>query len=193
MRIPVTLAAFSLAGCAAVQEPPLEHHVPITIEHGRVVAVEHVQRPSSAPGGALVGGLLGLALSGDGAAEKLVGAVAGAAVGGTVTAAAEGPLTGWAYTVALRGGRAVRIVTEYGDLREGDCVALEHGRWANLRRVSPALCEPPPPPSYAERDLAARERRGAEQCALAKEELVRAHTREEVDVAVRKVRVLCGN
>jgi outer membrane lipoprotein SlyB len=184
--------AFS-SGCAHPPEgPPPEPYV--TIEHGRVVEAEHVARPSNAPAGALVGGLIGLLATGGHhhhPADALAGLIAGAFVGGALTAAAESALPAWMYTVTLLDGRTVRVVTEQPDLRPGDCVAVETARFTNLRRVSGALCEPAPPEPY-DPALARSAQEDAARCSAAKEELLRARDAAEVDVAVRKVRVLCG-
>lgn len=187
--------AVASAGCAtAPPGPPPEPYTAIAIEYGRIAAVERVARPSNAPAGALLGGLIGLVASGGHhhhPADQLAAMIAGAFVGGAVTAAAESAMPGWMYTVGLLDGRTVRVVTEQPDLRPGDCVAVETAQFTNLRRVSGALCEPPPPePDDAAVARTAQE--DAARCSAAKEELLRARTAEEVDVAVRKVRVLCG-
>jgi len=183
-------AAVALAGCAGAPPPPgPDPYAPLTIEHGRITYVELAQRPSNAPAGAVFGGILGLLLSGPGAGEKLAGLAVGATAGGVLTAASEGPTQGWVFSIQFPDGRLARVMTEQGDLRVGDCVAVESGRWVNLRRVSGALCEPaPPPPDVWEQ----RAREDASRCQAAKDELVRAQGREQVDAAVRKVRVLCG-
>ena len=186
------LLALALAGCAtAPPGPPPEPYTAIAIEHGRILEVEPVARPSNVPAGAMVGGLIGLIASGHHPGDKLAGMIAGAFVGGAVTAAAESALPAWMYTVGLLDGRTVRVVTEQPDLRRGDCVAVETDQFTNLRRVSGALCEPTPPEPDVPA-LAQRAQEDAARCSAAKEELLRARSRDEVDVAVRKVRVLCG-
>ena len=181
-----------IAGCVvAPPRPPPEPYMAIAVEHGRITQVEVVRRPSSAPAGAMVGGLLGLILSGEHPGQKLAGMIGGAVAGGALTAAAEGPRQGWTYTVQLLDGRSERILTEQSDLRVGDCVAVETGGFTNLRRVSQAWCEPPPRAVDEER-LEAEAQESAAQCQAAKKELLGARTKEDVDIAVRKVRVLCG-
>ncbi len=181
-------AVAPLAGCVAVQDVPAEPY-PFRIDYGRVESVEIVPRPSNAPAGAMVGGLLGLLLSGPSAAEKVVGVAAGATAGGVLTAAAEQSSPARAYGVRFADGRFQKIYAEPLELREGDCVAVESGRYVNVRRVSSAHCEPGPlPPPYPRKGQS-----DAEQCAAAKEELLHAQGRDAVDAAVRKVRVLCGD
>ncbi len=188
-RIALAAAAASLLACVVRAGPPPEPpYQPITIQYGRIETVEAVERPSQAPAGAFVGGLLGLMLSGPSAAEKLVGMAAGAAGGAMVTAAAENASQTFAYGVRFLDGRAVRVIAEPLPLRPGDCVAVETGQWVNLRPVSPALCESAPRPD----PLADKAQADAARCHAAKEELLRAQGREAVGAAVRKVRVLCG-
>jgi len=186
----VAAVALPLAGCVTTVPPPgPDPYAPLAIEHGRITGVEPAQRPSSAPAGAVFGGILGLLLSGPSAGEKLAGMAVGATAGGVLTAASEGPTQGWVFTVQFPDGRLVRVMTEQADLRVGDCVAVETGRWVNLRRVSGAFCDAAPlPPDGWEQ----RARDDAARCQAAKDELVGAQGREQVDAAVRKVRVLCG-
>lgn len=186
------LLGLTLPRCATPPGgPPPAPYVAIAVEHGRIVEVENVSGPSNAPAGAMLGGLVGLVASGHHPGEKLAGMIAGAFLGGALTAAAESRLPAWMYTVSLLDGRTVRVVTEQTDLRPGDCVAVETDRFTNLRRVSGALCDPAPPEPRDDA-LSRSVQEDAARCAAAKEELLRARGRDEVDVAVRKVRVLCG-
>jgi hypothetical protein len=50
----------------------------------------------------------------------------------------------YTYTIGLVGGGTTKTITETGDIRVGDCVSLEQGATANVRRVSSAFCEPAP-------------------------------------------------
>ena len=188
-RAALALLAASVAGCASAPpgRPPPEPYAPVAIEHGRITHAEWTQRPSSAPAGAAFGGLLGLLFSGPSPGERVLGVAAGATAGGVLTAAAEGTTQGWVFTVELAAGRQVRVLTEQADLRVGDCVAVETGRYVNLRRVSGALCDGPAPAGWAD-----RAQEDAARCEAAKEELLRAQGKEAVDAAVRKARVLCG-
>jgi hypothetical protein len=183
------------AGCIVQHRIP-PPYAPVSVEHGRVTGAELVQRPSAAPEGAVVGGLLGFLFSGGSAPEKLFGTFAGAAVGSAVAESNAGPRQGWIYTVQFLDGRSLRVMTERPDLRQGDCVAVESARYVNLRRVSDALCEPPPAaPGPAEGKVQGqideRVQADASRCEAAKEELTRAKSREETEIAVRRVRVFC--
>jgi hypothetical protein len=212
---PLLVLAAAAAGCV------VEHRVPpatrpVAVEHGRVVGAELVQRPSAAQQGAVVGGLLGFMLSGRSAPEKILGTFWGAAAGSAIAEENAGPRQAWSYAVQFRDGRTARVMTERPDLRQGDCVAVESARYVNLRRVSDAFCEAPPPayrppadsappdaaaPAAAAPDAAPppprdptieeRVQADASRCEEAKDELARSRGREETEAAVRKVRVFC--
>jgi hypothetical protein len=142
------VAALS-AGCV-VEHPVPPRYRPVAIEHGRITGAEVVERPNHAEHeGAMVGGLLGFMLSGRSLPEKVFGTFWGAAAGSVIAGDNAGPRRAFVYTVTFRDGRIQRVMTERTDLRTGDCVAVEQARYVNLRRVSDALCEVPPPPTGA--------------------------------------------
>jgi hypothetical protein len=188
--IALALAA-ATSGCVVRHVPPRGRAV--AVEHGRIAGVQAVQRPNdAAQEGAVVGGFLGFLLSGRSLPEKILGTAWGAAAGSAVADANAGPRQGWLYTVQFADGRSARVMTERPDLREGDCVAVESARYVNLRRVSDALCEPPPAaPAPAEPQIDERVQAEASHCEEAKDELANAKSKEETEVAVRKVRVFC--
>ena len=83
------------------------------------------------------------------------------------------------------GGQA-SITTEQTDIREGDCVSVEQGDHANIRRVSSYHCETNTESKPPEHHAAA-----ASNCQSAKDELTKAQTDDAVELTVKKVRVLC--
>jgi len=108
------------------------------VAYGTVSAVSQQKKDTSGgkTGGAIIGGLLGLASSGGRSTgtkvlRSGVGAAAGGAVGGAVASG-----TDMAYTVDLVSGGTVRVVMDSGNFRNGDCVSVEQGRTNNMRRVS---------------------------------------------------------
>lgn len=110
--------------------------------------------------------------------------VTGAAIG----AAAQGSATGGTvqkYTVTLNNGVEEAITTEQTDIRTGDCVSIEVGDHANIRRVSSYHCETK---NTATED---HHQAAADSCQMAKNELVKADTDDEIDIAIKKVRILC--
>ena len=161
-----------------------------TIQFGIVRNVQQIQLQSNAPTGALVGGTIGLVASGGGRSAAR-NALVGAAAGGAVTAAAQGNRTGFSYTVELNDGSMVRIISDQREIRPGDCVAVEQVRQtANIRRQPAAFCRR----EYAQAVQAVRQdsEAAAARCEAAKEELVMATTSEAIDLAARKIDLLCN-
>jgi hypothetical protein len=161
-----------------------------SVQFGTVRQVEQVQLQSDVPAGALIGGTIGLIASG-GSRTAPRNAILGAAVGAGATAAVQGNRTGIAYTVAMLDGSTVRIISDQSEIRVGDCVAIERaGDTNNIRREHPAYCarENQQAVEGVRRDTEA----AAARCEEAKEELVRATSPEAVDLATRKVSLLCN-
>ena len=159
-----------------------------TIRFGIVRNVQQVSLQSNAPAGAMVGGTIGLVAGGRRPARN---ALLGAAAGGAVTAAAQGNRTGFAYTVELNDGSTVRIVSDQREIRTGDCVAVEQvGQTSNIRREPAGFCAR----ENAQAVQAVREvtDAAAARCEAAKEELVMASTPEAIDLAGRKIDLLCN-
>ena len=139
------------------------------VAYGTISAVSKQEKDTSdgKTGGAIIGGIIGLATSsGRSTGTKVlrsgVGAAAGSAVGG---AAASG--TEMAYTVDLVGGGTVRVVMDSGNFHQGDCVSVERGNTNNMRRVSSEFC------SHNEQvpeEYKAEHTKEANECAQAKEE-----------------------
>jgi hypothetical protein len=94
----------------------------------------------------------------------------------------------------LNNGASVAVVTDHHNITVGDCVAVEQGRHANIRRVSSVMCN----------DLADNSRpaytsthqanvREAEECEQAKREVLNAQTEEAINLAHMRMRALCEN
>ena len=160
----------------------------INIRYGEIVRVSRVPVPSAAPAGAIVGGFTGLILSQNSSRDRrIISTAAGAAIGGLATAALEGDRRAYQYHVRYNNGAETDYITENGFLRQGDCVAVERRDYANIRRVSNALCEPGPRPP----ETVAKSTLEARQCHEAKDQLLVANNDEEIEQASRKVRILC--
>jgi len=144
-----------------------------TIQFGTVSNVEQVQLQSDAAKGALVGGTIGLVASG-GSRNTVRNGIIGAAAGGAVTAAAQGNRTGTAYTVEMNDGSRTRIIS---DQRE-------------IRREPAAYCIKEN--AQAVQAVQKETEAAAARCEAAKEELVAASTAEAVDMAQRKINLLCN-
>jgi len=162
-----------------------------TIQFGTVRNVEQVPLQSDAATGALVGGTIGLVASPRGGSRAARNAILGAAAGGAVTAAAQGNRTGFAYTVALIDGSMTRIISDQREIRPGDCVAIERvGQTANIRREPAAFCARDN--AQAVQAVQPVTEAAAARCEAAKEELVNATTPEAIDLASRKIDLLCN-
>ena len=153
------------------------------VKYGVVKNAETVKKDAKHAGGALTGGLAALAFAGPRHKPLKVAAsaAAGAAIQGAVT---SGTLQ--QYLVKLLDGTEIKVSTEQSDLRIGDCVAVEKGKHVNIRRVGNVHCEvdyKPKPPAHHQTV--------ANDCQKAKDELANADTDDAVDLAVKKVRVLC--
>ena len=158
-----------------------------TITHGRITAVRQVdlQNQGAQTTGAVVGGLLGVASgSGQSGSNRALRGLGGAAVGSRVAGAA-GSSTGFEYTILIDGTNTIRMVTEKGGLRTGDCVSVERGQFNNIRLAEDARCATPTP---ATTRAAAGE---ADACATATQQVLAATTDAQFDVAERRMRLLC--
>ena len=162
-----------------------------TIQFGTVRNVEQVQLQSDAAAGALVGGTIGLLASPRGGSRAVRNSLVGAAAGGAVTAAAQGNRTGFSYTVELIDGSMTRIISDQREIRPGDCVAIERvGQTANIRREPSAFCVREN--AQAVQAISQDTQAAAARCEAAKEELVMATTPEAIDLASRKIDLLCN-
>jgi outer membrane lipoprotein SlyB len=163
----------------------------MSVSYGAITGISQQARDTSggASGGAILGGLVGLA-SGSGqsrsnrALRTLGGGAAGSAVGRSMAQGTE-----IVYTVELVSGSTVRVVMDSGSFHRGDCVAVEQGGVsANIRRVSNEFC-------YNDDDIpqqyVAEHQREADECADAKQRLLDAKTEEEVNTAAMVMNILC--
>jgi hypothetical protein len=159
------------------------------VHFGLVVGLERVNlKDNSAIKGALVGGTIAaVSSSGKSGKKRRRNTVVGAVVGGA--AAKSPPQTGMLYTVEVEGG-LIQVVTDQTEIHMGDCVAVEEsGGGANIRRVSPEVCDPAARETVVELEEKFQEE--AEECAAAKRELLEAETDEQIERALRKIKILC--
>ncbi len=161
----------------------------ISVAYGRIANVEQVQLDAKHGTGALIGGGLGLAAASTRSGSTQAAAtVAGALIGALIADSQK--KTADRYTVKLRNGSTVAIVSEHHDLAVGDCVSVEQGEHANIRRVSNVMCDTAAShPAYSEMNALYEEE--STECAWAKEQLMKATTAEETDVAYKKMRAFC--
>jgi outer membrane lipoprotein SlyB len=169
-----------------------------SISYGRITAVQAVtqENRSAQTGGAVVGGVIGAASgsSGRSGSNRALRGVGGAFAGQQLTRMATNTQA-FEYTVLLGGTSTIRMVSDQVGLRVGDCVAVERGGFNNLRLVDDARCDPPrrqaqAAPAPAKPTQA--DRRQADSCIQAKEQLLEADDDEAFNRAERRVRLLCN-
>lgn len=175
-----------LAGCASSGSSSARGYE-VRVRYAEVVDINRVRLPSNAPAGAVVGGFTGLVLSRNSSGRKQVASgVGGAVLGGLATAALEGDRMGYSYRLRFRNDETSDFITEKGYLQVGDCVSVERGNYANIRRVAAVLCEQNQVATAHPTHL-----RQAEQCHEAKDQLLAATTDEQIEAAARKVSIIC--
>ena len=158
----------------------------ISVTYGTVIGTERVQLESAARGGAVVGGLVGAVRGrGRGGSSQARSAALGAAIGGVGTRILEGSNEAMEYKVRLNSGRDIRIITEPTGIRIGDCVSVEQGRQTNIRRVSSVHCE------MEDAVPTAAHTAEASACDQAKQGLLDAADEEAMELAIRRIRILC--
>lgn len=116
--------------------------------------------------------------------HALEGAAAGALLDGNRNA--------YKYTVELSDGGLTKVISETAAIAEGDCVAVELGKSANIRRVSSVHCEYAQRPVYGPAPVVNQKmQQDAGECHEAKQLALQATTEKATDIALKKVRVFC--
>ena len=184
-------ATLALSACASSPTVPLNQmNSSFNIHYGVVERVERTQVASNAPQGAVMGGIIGGVTSNhhNRGEHALEGAVAGA----LLAAVLQGDRTAYKYTVDFMDGGITKVITETPAIAEGDCVTVELGSTANIRRVSSVHCENANHTLLAA-DAKIHEKRqeDAQECHEAKQMALQATTEEATDIALKKVRVFC--
>lgn len=186
----ITIAGFLLLlSLPALAVDSRDMNQSISISYGVVESVERKKVDSAAPGGAVLGGIIGAATSGHHHRGKH--AAIGAVSGGVLTAILQGNRDAYAYQVKMVSGGEKQIMTEQNTAREGDCVAVEEGRLANIRRVSSAHCEHHDHAATQGYLIHSKSQESAAECHVAKEAALQADTEEEMDIALKKVQIFC--
>ncbi|MCB1690599.1 MAG: hypothetical protein KDI33_19020 [Halioglobus sp.] len=184
-----TLVAL-LAGCASTD--PMTgstRNELISVQYGRVENIQQVQMSPDYGAGSVIGGALGLlATMGHSGASQVGGAAVGAGLGALVAKETAG--TGEKFTVRLVNNNTIDIVTENQDIRLGDCVSIEQGQHANIRRVSPVMCTTPPS-NAAYEPMNAANTQESRECDQVKQELLNATTEQATAIAYKKMRAFC--
>ena len=169
----------------------------MSVQYGVVQRVEEVKADPNTGGGAALGGLAGLAVAagtGGSRNQQLAGAAGGALLGGLVANQRAANQQLKQHTVRLNNGTSVAVITDHHNIAVGDCVAVEQGRHANIRRVSSVMCNDladTSRPAYTSTHQA--NVREAEECEQAKREVLNAKTEEAIRLAHMRMRALCEN
>ena len=169
----------------------------LSVQYGVVQRVEEVQADTNTGGSAALGGLAGLAVAagtGGSRNQQLAGAAGGALLGGLIANQRAANQQLKQHTVRLNNGTSVAVITDHHNIAVGDCVAVEQGRHANIRRVSSVMCNDLADtrrPSYA--PVHEANVNEAEECEQAKREVLNAQTEEAINLAHMRMRALCEN
>ncbi|HEY6132209.1 MAG TPA: hypothetical protein VIV27_09325 [Halioglobus sp.] len=182
--------AITLAGCASTD--PMTgspRNEVISVQYGTVENIQQVAMAPNYGAGALIGGALGLlATATHSGASQLGGVAVGAGLGALISKETAG--TAERFTVRLVTNSTIDIVTENQDIQLGDCVTIEQGQHANIRRVSPVMCSTPPSsPAYP--SMNAANVTESSECQVAKQELLKATTTQQTDIGYTKMRAFC--
>ena len=184
------ILTMSVLGCANAQTISRNQlGSSFQIKYGQVERIERVKIQSQAPQGAVMGGIVGGATSGHRHRGKH--AVEGAVAGALLSAILDGNRRAYQYTVDLDDGSVTKVVTETGGMVEGDCVSVELGRTANIRRVSDVYCEHRDHEALDDPIVHANRQEEATECHAAKQMALQATTEEATDIALKKVRAFC--
>ena len=161
---------------------------PDECQYGKITAVKPVtvENTQAQIGGALVGGVIGLASGrGKSGSNKALRTVAGGVAGQQVGKLASSKQA-FEYTILMGGKSTITVVTDEAGMRVGDCVAVEQGPYVNLRLAADAQCAPRAKPS-------ATATRDASACTAAKDEVSKSKDEESFNLAERKMRLLCAD
>ena len=191
-RIGFLIGAMSIMVACSTSTPSVTRsqlNSSFEIRYGTVETIERVKIQSQAAQGAVTGGLIGGLTSGH--SHRGQHALEGAVAGALLTALLEGNRQGYQYMVDFDDGSVTKVVTESAGIAEGDCVAVELGQTANIRRTSSVHCEHTDHAALAEPVVHAKRQTEAAECHAAKDMALQATTNEATDIALKKVRVFC--
>ncbi|BFM20001.1 hypothetical protein [Gilvimarinus japonicus] len=184
----VAVACLLLSSCAnGVSQSDLNYS--ININYGTVDAIDNVKIDSDAGSGAAMGGIVGAATSGH--HNRGEHALEGAVAGGILAALLQGNRDAYSYQISLARGGTLKVITEQGDIRVGDCVSVEQGRTTNVRRVASVYCDSHGNAALQHPHVVSSAQEDAAECHTAKQIALKAETEEDIDLAIKRVRALC--
>ena len=192
--VPLLLIGISVAACAHSNQRIDRNQLGsyFDVRFGYVDSVRDVKIKSNAPQAAVMGGVIGGATSGH--KHRAKHALEGAVAAALITSLLESNKKhAYEYTVGFVEGGEVKLVTEQGGIRRGDCVAVERGQTANIRRVSYQQCESHNHEAYDHPVVHAKRQSEAAECHHAKEIALNARSEEQMNLALKKVHIFCDN
>lgn len=161
----------------------------IAINYGTVQDISTVKLKSDAGKTAVLGGIIGASTSGNHNRGKH--AAEGALAGALLSALVQHKNKANQYLINLGNGSSVKVITEQGGIRVGDCVSVEQGSMTNVRRVSGVYCSEPEHEALSHPTVQAKGHHDAAACQQAKELALAADTETGVDIALKKVQIFC--
>lgn len=183
--IPIAFFSYGFSFATAQAQSP-------SVDYGVVTQVNQIKlnekgNTTATVVGALAGGAIGYGIGkGSTSGKKRRGILGGTALGGLIgNRATRGSNTGYEYTVKLLQGDSITITTEQGKIDVGDCVTVERGESANIRRASEVHCQ------AKDTQASAEHVKEAQECETAKAAMLDAETPEALEAAVDKARMLC--
>jgi outer membrane lipoprotein SlyB len=187
LALMTAMSVFLAAACETAQSRTQM----ASISYGRITSVVPATDPSGGSGraaGTLVGGMVGLASgSGQSGSNRALRTIGGAAVGGAVGGASDASRrTPNVFTVRMANGQDLRITSDQGGLRTGDCVAIERGDFSNIRRVGEVFCETPAAAALSDMQ------HEADLCQEARAQVANASA-AALDTAIIRMRALCDD
>ncbi|MEM9256511.1 MAG: hypothetical protein AAGA91_13775 [Pseudomonadota bacterium] len=166
-----------------------------TITVGVIQSAQPVELTSNAGTGAALGGLAGWASAATGSSSQQArNAIIGAGLGGVLADLSQGNRSGMRYGVRTNNGNVINVVSDQTQMQVGDCVTVEEqSDRANIRRVSPTMCDRASSSAVASPHVQGEMSDDAAKCAQAKERLLAAKTEEETQTALRVAQILCND
>ena len=188
-RAPALLLSALLATPVAAQAPADE---PMEIQYGTVEAIDVIMMEVNFESGAAIGGGAGAAATTTASTYTMLGVAAvGAVVGASVQKRREAEYPANLYIVRLADGTSMKIASEHHELVVGDCLAVEDGRYVNIRPVADDFCrEGDDTPSYE--TLHRANLTAARDCEQAQQRVLDATTKAEREQAHFLMRVACA-
>jgi hypothetical protein len=98
------------------------------------------------------------------------------------------------YRVRTGNGSFIEVISDQTQMQIGDCVTVEEqGDKANVRRISQSMCEEKNTAVASVPEVKQELQEDADQCAAAKDRMLKAKTPEEAETALEVAKFLCND